>query len=576
MVGVLMAAQVLSLAAHAVVDAVAAADLAVDELAGADLVSLDDDALQQLLIGAERLARRVSSAGLRVFHEASERGLYARRGYASPSAMLVGLLNLSRHEAKLRVHNDFHLSPRLQPSGGVRPPRRPHVAEALAGGSIGTSHVRAVLDIIDDAPTHATSEDVDELEKALVAVAELFEPSVVRSVGTELLARLDPDGDPGDERLRRKRRGITVGQQDDKLMSKIGGELSPTARAYLDVLLDTWARPGMNNPDDPVSPIGAYADADPDVVKVCASRDLRTPAQCRHDALEAMLKHFAESGHLGDSHRGLPATVVLTMTLEQLEAATGQNVDPTPTRSPRQGTAPGGGASADEGVPKPDSTADSADTGSGRLPSGAAAATTDAPPAPDIPAIAADGPFHALPDPFGQSATPPEVRAARQPVRTASGTLIPIKDALTIAEQAHPVLVIFDHTGVPLHFGNTKRLASRAQRLALLPNHRGCTHPGCTKPATWTQIHHTREWAAVHRTNVDELAPACEEHHALVHDRPNGWATHIITSGPDAGRCAWTPPKTVDPQRRPRINRVHHPEEMCQGISEAVRQDCGG
>jgi hypothetical protein len=539
--GVLVAAPVLSLAAHAAVDAVAAADGAVDALSASDLVSLDDDALQQLLIDCERLARRVSSAGLRVFHEASERGLYARRGYASPSAMLVGLLNLSRHEAKLRVHNDFHLSPRSQPSGGVRPPRRPHVANALASGSIGTSHVRAVLDIIDAAPTQATPEDVEELEKALVAVAELFEPSVVRSVGTELLARLDPDGDPGDERLRRKRRGITLGQQDDKLMSKIGGELSPTARAYLDVLLDTWARPGMNNPDDPASPIGAFADADPDVVKACAARDLRTPAQCRHDALEAMLKHFAESGHLGDSHRGLPATVVLTMTLEQLEAAAGRSVDPIPEPGTAHGAAPAAGPVAVE--------EDS-----------------------ETPAISADGPFHALPDPFGQIATPPAVRAARQPVRTASGTLLPIADALKLAETAHPVLVIFDHRGVPLHFGNTKRLASRAQRLALLPNHRGCTHPGCTKPATWTQIHHTREWAIVHRTNVDELAPACEEHHALVHDRPNGWATHIVTSGADAGRCAWVPPKTVDPQRRPLINRVHHPEEMCQGIGDAARR----
>jgi hypothetical protein len=538
--GVLVAAPVVSLAARSAVDAVAAADGAVDALAGADLVGLDDDVLQQVLIDAERLARRVSSAGLRVFHEASERGLYARRGYASPSAMLVGLLNVSRHEAKLRVHNDFHLSPRSQPSGGVRPPRRPHIADALASGSIGTSHVRAVLDIIDDAPTHATPEDVDELEKALVAVAELFEPSVVRSVGTELLARLDPDGDPGDERTRRKRRGITLGQQDDKLMSKIGGELSPTARAYLDVLLDTWARPGMNNPDDPASPIGAYTDADPDTVKACAARDLRTPAQCRHDALEAMLKHFAESGHLGDSHRGLPATVVLTMTLEQLEAATGRRVDPRPASAPHPGIDPGAEQAARE---------------------------EDSP----TPTINADGPFHAPPDPFGQSATPPDLRAARQPVRTAAGTLLPIADALKLAETAHPVLVIFDHAGVPLHFGNTKRLATRAQRLALLPNHRGCTHPGCTKPATWTQIHHTREWATHRRTNVDELAPACEEHHALVHDRPNGWATHIIRSGPDAGRCAWTPPKTVDPQRRPRINRVHHPEEMCQGIGPVVR-----
>jgi len=529
-----MAAPVLSLSARSAADAVAATDGAIGALASADLVSLDDEALRQLLIDSERLARRISSVGLRVFHEADERGLPGRHGFGSPSAMLVGLLHISRHEAKMRVHNDFHLSPRSHPSGGVRPPRRPHVADALACGAIGSSHVKAILDVVDGAPTQAAPDDVAELEKSLVAVAELFEPSVVRSVGTELLARLDPDGDPGDERARRKRRGITLGQQDEKLMSKIGGELSPTARAYLDVLLDTWARPGMNNPGDPASPAGAYADADPEVVKACASRDLRTPAQCRHDALEAMLKHFAESGHVGGSHRGLPATVVLTMTLAQLEAATSRTVDPSPES--RSATEP---VVADE--------------------------------APTTPAISGDGPFGGRADSFGRFATPPEVRAARQPVRTASGTLLPITETLKLAEQAHPVLVIFDHSGVPLHLGRTKRLASQAQRLALLPNHRGCTHPGCTKPATWTQIHHTREWAAYRRTNVDELAPACEEHHALVHDRPNGWATYIVTSGPDAGRCAWTPPRTVDPQRKPLINRVHHPEELCQGIGAPIR-----
>jgi len=533
-----MAAPVLSLTAHAVADGVAAVDGAVDVLAGADLVELDDDGLQQLLIDTERLTRRMSSVGLRVFHEASERGLHARRGYASPSAMLVGLLNISRHEAKMRVHHDFHLSPRSEPSGGVRPPRRPHIADALAAGKIGTAHVKAILDIVDEAPPQATPDDVDELEKALVAVARLFEPSVVRTVGTELLAWLDPDGDPGDERVRRKRRGLTLGQQDEKLMSKIGGELSPTARAYLEVLLDTWARPGMNNPDDPASPTGAFADADADVVADCATRDLRTPAQCRHDALEAMLKHFAEQGHLGDSHRGLPATVVLTMTLAQLEAATGRAIESIP---------------AAEG------------NGCGASPPEAAEAT-----AAEVAAIA-DEQFAGRDDPFARSATPSAIRAARQPVRTASGTLLPIKDALTLAEQAHPVLVIFDHTGVPLHFGRTKRLASRAQRLALLPNHRGCTHPGCTKPATWTQIHHTREWADGGRTDIQDLAPACNEHHALVHNRPNGWATYVVRSGPDAGRCAWMPPKTVDPQRSPLINRVHHPEEMCQGVGAAVR-----
>ena len=33
-------------------------------------------------------------------------------------------------------------------------------------------------------------------------------------------------------------------------MSKISGFVTPQLRAKLEVLLDNWAAPGMNNPDD--------------------------------------------------------------------------------------------------------------------------------------------------------------------------------------------------------------------------------------------------------------------------------------------------------------------------------------
>lgn len=125
-------------------------------------------------------------------------------------------------------------------------------------------------------------------------------------------------------------------------------------------------------------------------------------------------------------------------------------------------------------------------------------------------------------------------------VSTASDGIVPIADALRLAQRAHPVLVVFDHNGRPLHLGRTRRLASADQRLALIAASRGCTRPGCD---------------------------GC---HGLVKDGPRGWATDRAEPGSEyAGRTRWTPPAYVDPARTPRVNHRHHLHELF-GILHAV------
>lgn len=256
-------------------------------------------------------------------------------------------------------------------------------------------------------------------------------------------------------------------------MTPISGLLDPQTRALLDPVLAKLARPGMNNPDDPESPSGdAESPAlDRTALAQAAARDTRTPAQRNHDGVTVALRQLLSSGVLG-SHRGLPVTAVITMSLQQLEEASGV-------------------------------------------------------------------------------------------VTTASGGLVPIRDALRMAEAAHPVLVVFDHRGRPLHLGRGRRLASADQRLALIAASRGCTRPGCDAPATYTAVHHIREWKDGGRTDITNEDLACDGCHALIHDGPGGWKTHVAPPDSDyPGRTVWTAPAHIDPERRPRVNHRHHLGEL--------------
>ncbi|WP_240794985.1 DUF222 domain-containing protein [Rhodococcus zopfii] len=61
-------------------------------------------------------------------------------------------------------------------------------------------------------------------------------------------------------------------------MTPISGLLDPETRALLEPVLAKFARPGMNNPDDPDSPSGDVESAslDRDALAKAAARDTRT------------------------------------------------------------------------------------------------------------------------------------------------------------------------------------------------------------------------------------------------------------------------------------------------------------
>ncbi len=61
---------------------------------------------------------------------------------------------------------------------------------------------------------------------------------------------------------------------------------------------------------------------------------------------------------------------------------------------------------------------------------------------------------------------------------------------------AHRIVpAVLDGASVPLDLGRTRRLHTKAQRLAMAQRDRGCTAVGCDRPPAWCQAHHDHPWA---------------------------------------------------------------------------------
>jgi Domain of unknown function (DUF222)/HNH endonuclease len=81
------------------------------------------------------------------------------------------------------------------------------------------------------------------------------------------------------------------------------------------------------------------------------------------------------------------------------------------------------------------------------------------------------------------------------------------------------VTAIVERNGEPLAQGRARRLATKAQRRALLARDGGCARPGCTETRIERlHAHHLRQWWFGGRTDVSNLVLLCDVDHGLVHD----------------------------------------------------------
>ncbi|GAA4730785.1 HNH endonuclease signature motif containing protein [Modestobacter marinus] len=79
--------------------------------------------------------------------------------------------------------------------------------------------------------------------------------------------------------------------------------------------------------------------------------------------------------------------------------------------------------------------------------------------------------------------------------------------------------VIVEREGRPLAMGRRRRLATAAQRRALLARDGGCVRPGCTETRVERlHAHHLTPWRLGGRTDVSAMVLLCDTDHGLVHD----------------------------------------------------------
>ena len=76
--------------------------------------------------------------------------------------------------------------------------------------------------------------------------------------------------------------------------------------------------------------------------------------------------------------------------------------------------------------------------------------------------------------------------------------------------------IIFDGRGLPLYHGRNTRRISPQQWRALVARDRGCVI--CGAAPNWCQGHHVRYWILGGRTDIDNLALVCHQHHRWIHD----------------------------------------------------------
>ena len=229
---------------------------------------------------------------------------------------LADRLRITKAEASRRIAEARDLGERRALTGEPLAPRLSQTAAAQRDGLIGDGHVKEIRRFFDHLPAEVNLGTREAAEADLAREAAGYRPDELAKYAGRIMDWLNPDGEFSDEERARKR-GITLGKQEFDGMSRLSGLISPELRAAIEVMLAKLAAPGTCNPEDETPVVDEAPDEE------AVRRDHRSLAQRNHDGFLAGIRGLLASGKLGQ-HNGLPVSIVVTTTLKDLEAATGE------------------------------------------------------------------------------------------------------------------------------------------------------------------------------------------------------------------------------------------------------------
>jgi hypothetical protein len=216
------------------------------------------------------------------------------------------------------------VGPRTSELGEAVDPELPHLAAAQRIGQVGTEQVQ----IVAQAMQKLTRPDLDAdqvaaAEQQLVEHAQELGPKDLRLAADRIVDAVDPDGpEPVDDQLQQDRRHLELRKRGDG-MWQLEGKLTNTVGAQLHAILDPLTRP---------RPTTVETDG-----KTIEIPDERHYGQRLHDAFEDLcgrLLRLADRPSVG----GTPASVIVTIGLEDLLAKAGCGLPMRPRSGPPSST----------------------------------------------------------------------------------------------------------------------------------------------------------------------------------------------------------------------------------------------
>jgi hypothetical protein len=266
------------------------------------LATVPDAELLAELGALEVELARVQFRQLAVLAELQSRNIPGRLGLRGLADLIIAQVRCTRTEARKRAQAVERFGARRALTGEALEPVYPATAEALSQGEIASEHAAAIADTVEKIPVADRAAHATAVETTLLEHARTVDPRTVRLLGQRILAHLDPDGpSPAEERLQQSHRRLNLTRLPDSV-GLLDGQLTPTCQAIWEAILTPLA---ARRPDDALGP------------------DQRTPGQRLHDAFEEAGRRLLKTGDLPD-HAGLPAQLIITMSLSDLERRAGR------------------------------------------------------------------------------------------------------------------------------------------------------------------------------------------------------------------------------------------------------------
>ena len=269
-----------------------------DDLAGVPLLSLDPAAKREALVALATAKTKLEALQLRLLADAETTGACTETGAATAAGWVAG----ETRQTRLQARSDLNLAIRLE--------ALPALAAGMAAGAVNTAQARAIVGVLDRLPVRGeyavTTDQLAHAETHLVGLAADHDPTELNALGRSLLEVIAPE--VADQLLGRAleaeeakaaRRTTLVMWEDDEGTAHLRARI-PTRHAHmLRTAIQALTNPTRHRTGSPIDP------------------DLPTPLRdgiAFTEILETIEAHWLPT------HSGVGATVVVTMTLEQLLA----------------------------------------------------------------------------------------------------------------------------------------------------------------------------------------------------------------------------------------------------------------